>query len=181
MGGGTGIVWTVKLALTLVFITVTLITDYKEYKIKNTHVMIFLATGLALNGLTAGLPGLLDSLYGLLIPLTLILLFAVRMLGAGDIKALCAIGSMVGRAMSIYTMLLSIVAGGVIALGFMIFRKNALQRFRQFGAYLKQCFYMRKLLPYDQFTDEKSGFRFSLGILGGFILAVVYSRYMAYV
>lgn len=165
----------IKFTIVLLFITIAVITDYKEYKIKNIHVLIFLTAGIVLNGVTAGLTGLLDSVYGLLIPLALLLLFAVKMLGAGDIKALCTIGSIMGLKMSIYTVLLSIVAGGVIAVGFMIFRKNTLQRFKQLGTYLKQCFYLLKLLPYDQFTDEKSGFRFSLGILGGFILAVVYN------
>ncbi|MCL1816591.1 MAG: prepilin peptidase [Clostridiales bacterium] len=163
----------IKCALVAIFILIAVITDYREYKIKNKHIMPFLISGLLLNGLVFGLSGLLDSLYGLLIPLALFPLFMLKMLGGGDIKALCAIGAIVGFTMSIYTVLFSIVAGGVIALVFMLMRKNAWQRFKKLGIYLKQCFYLRKLLPYDRFVDEKSGFRFSLGIAGGFILTII--------
>ena len=159
-----------KYALAACFIFIALKTDYKECKIKNKHVLLFLAAGLIVNAIASGLAGLWDSLLGALAPLALLPLFILRMLGAGDIKALCAVGSIVRLRMSIYTVLFSIAAGGVIALGFMIFRRNARQRMKQFGSYLKLCCYMRKLLPYEQFADERSGFRFSLGIAGGFVV-----------
>jgi prepilin peptidase CpaA len=163
-----------KYAVAAVFIIAAVITDYREYKIKNRGVIVFSALGLVINGAAAGWGGLLDSVCGLLSPLVLIPLFALGMLGAGDIKALCAVGSIVGLKMGICTSLLSFVAGGIIALGFMIFRRNAARRFRQFGIYLKNCFYAMRFLPYGQLTDEKSGFRFSLGIIGGFAGAVVW-------
>lgn len=168
----------IKYSLAIVFILIAVATDYKEYKVKNKHVIVFLAIGIVFSCVSSGITGLLDSIYGFMIPLALFPLFALKMLGAGDIKGFCAIGGIVGLRMSIYTVLFSIIVGGAIALVFMIFRKNALQRFKKFGLYLMQCFYMHKLLPYDQFTDEKSGFRFTFGIFGGFILAILWVNHI---
>ena len=163
-----------RYALALAFVLIAVYTDWKAYKIKNRFVLLFAGLGLALNAVFYGLPGLQDALFGLLVPLALFPLFALRMLGGGDIKALCAVGSIVGYSASIQTVLFSFLAGGAIALGFMIFRRNAWQRAKQFVSYVKQCFWMGKLLPYDQFTDEKSAFRFSFGILGGFLAAAIW-------
>ena len=168
----TWIEW-IKIALTGIFIGLAVISDYKEYKIKNISVVAFLIAGLLFNLITAGTPGLYDSILGLLIPLILLPLFALRMLGAGDIKAFCAIGSIVGLKMNAFILLYSFLVGGILALGFMILRKNALERFKKLGSYLYRCLIEKKLLSYDSFTDEKSKFRFSLGIFGGFICTFI--------
>lgn len=162
-----------KFILITIFLTVATITDYKEYKIKNKTIVLFLLTGIIINFVTGGVLGLSDSIYGLLIPLVLFPLFALKMLGAGDVKAFCAIGSIIGFKLCVYTILFSFLSGGIIAIGFMLFRKNAVYRFGQFFKYFKQCFYMQKLLPYEQFKDEKSNFRFSLGLYFGFLLMVL--------
>ena len=161
-----------KIAVSLVFSAIIIITDYREYRIKNKSVIAFSAFGLLMNLTAGGLSGLLDSFLGLVIPLALLPLFALGMLGAGDVKALCALGSIAGWRKSVYIAAFSFVAGGVIAVFFMLLRKNALHRMKRFGAYVKQCFYTRSLLSYKEFTDEKSGFRFSLGIAAGYAAVV---------
>lgn len=123
--------------------------------------------------MTGGMDFFLQSVYGMLIPFILFPLFMLRMLGAGDIKALCAIGSIVCFKLSVYTILFSIIGGGIIALLFMIFRKNSIERFKIFFKYLKLCFFLRKLLSYEAFSDSKSIFRFSFGIAAGFTLTVL--------
>jgi len=115
----------------------------------------------------------LDSIYGLLIPLVLFPLYALKMLGAGDIKALCAIGTVLGFKLSVMTMLLTFVSGGVIALGFMLFNKNFTERFKNLFNYLKFSFFMRKMDKYNYGGSEKSYFRFSFAITTGTILTIV--------
>ncbi len=166
-----------KLFITVIFLVISVVTDYGEYKIKNKHVLCFSALGLVLNGIVGGIHGLMDSFFGMLAPLMLLPLFAIRMLGAGDIKALCAVGSIMGLKISVFTVLFSFMSGGIIALVFMLFRRNSMERMKQFGLYLGQCFYMRKILSYEQFADEKSKFRFSFGILCGFA-AIVFLGYV---
>jgi len=167
----------VNYTIATLFICIAVITDYMEYKIKNISVLMFSAIGVLVNAVMSGMDGIFDSFCGLLIPLLLFPLFMLKMLGAGDIKALCAIGSIVGLKTSIYTVLFSFIAGGAIALMYMILRKNAWYRMKQFGKYVSLCFLTQTLQPYGEFTDEKSGFRFILGISGGFLLAILWINY----
>lgn len=168
----------IKYSIALVFIILATISDYKSFKIKNKLVLTFLVIGFAFNGITAGTTGVLDSLYGALFPLVLFPLFAVRMLGAGDVKAFCAIGSILGLTQSIHVVIFSFIGGGVIAIFFMIFRQNALSRFKSFCTYIKMCFYSKKLLSYDQFTNSKGKFRFAYGILAGYLIMLTNNHLM---
>ena len=108
----------IKILICAVFLILINITDIKGFKIKNKVVLPTIIIGL-IYGLISN--SFLDSIYGLLIPLVLFPLYALKMLGAGDVKALCAIGSVLGFKLSVMTMLLTFVSGGVIALGFMHF------------------------------------------------------------
>ena len=148
-------------------------SDLKEYKIRNRLILPFLLIGLVLNTVNSGVAGLADSAIGLLLPLCLLPLFALKMLGAGDIKTFCALGSIVGWRKSIDTILYSFIVAGILALGFMIFRKNAATRFKSLIRYLKVCLYNRKLLSYEDFSDSGSHFRFAFAILGGYAVMVV--------
>lgn len=167
----------VKYCLGLVFVSLAVISDYKIYKIKNVHIMIFLIAGLIFNLLNGGLGGGIEAIMGALLPLVLFPLYALKMLGAGDIKAFCAIGSILGFEQIGYTIIFSFMAGGVIAVFFLVFRENALARFKAFWKYIYACFYMRRLLPYSSFTDPSGKFRFAYGIFCGFILSVINNYY----
>lgn len=109
----------------------------------------------------------------MLIPLVLFPLYALKMLGAGDIKALCSIGAVVGFKLSVMTMLLTFVSGGIIALGFMLFNKNFIERFKNLFNYFKMIFYTRHIEKYSYGGSEKSYFRFSFAITAGTIFAIV--------
>lgn len=170
----------IKYSICALFILLAAINDYRYYKIKNKLVLTFLVIGLIFNLVTGGASGGVKSIYACLIPLALFPLFALKMLGAGDIKAFCAIGSILGLTQIIYIVLFSFLGGGVIAVFFLIFRQNALERFKAFAKYIKMCFYLRKLLPYSEFTDENSKFRFAYGILSGFII-LVFASYNNYI
>jgi len=73
----------------------------------------------------------------------------------------------------VMTMLLTFVSGGVIALGFMLFNKNFIKRFKNLFNYLKMMFFMKKIEQYNYGGGEKSYFRFSFAITAGTILAIV--------
>lgn len=119
----------VRYFLGLIFTVAAVIQDIREYKIKNKLILIFLGIGIILSAADDGIRGVGDSLLGIIIPLVLLPLFALRMLGAGDIKAFCALGALLGAKGIINLMCISFLSGGVIALIFMIFRRNGLKRF----------------------------------------------------
>ncbi len=159
----------VKICICAVFLVLINITDIKGFKIKNKVVLPTIIIGL-IYGLIYN--NILDCVYGMLIPLVLFPLFALKMLGAGDIKALCAIGAVLGFKLSVMTMVLTFISGGIIALGFMIFNKNFVARFKNLFNYLKMSFFTRKLETYDYGGTEKSYFRFSFAITAGTVLAI---------
>ncbi len=160
----------IKILICAVFLVLINITDIKGFKIKNKVVLPTIILGLAYGLICSSF---LDSLYGMLIPLVLFPLYALKMLGAGDVKALCAIGAVLGFKLSVMTMLLTFISGGVIALGFMLFNKNFVERFKNLFNYLKMSFFMRKMDKYNYGGSEKSYFRFSFAITTGTILAIV--------
>ena len=159
-----------KLFVVVAFLVAINITDIKGYKIKNNVVLPTIIIGFICAMINNSF---LDSLYGMMIPLVLFPLYAFKMLGAGDVKALCAIGSVLGFKLSVETMLLTFVAGGIIALLFMICNRNFVDRFKYLFNYLKTCFLMKKIGKYNFGDNNKSYFRFSYAITLGTILAIV--------
>lgn len=159
-----------KIIICIAFLIAINITDIKGFRIKNKVVLPTIIIGL-IYGIICN--NFLDSIYGMLIPLALFPLYALKMLGAGDVKALCALGSVLGFNLSVMTMLLTFVSGGAIALGFMLFNKNFIKRFKNLFNYLKMMFFMKKIEQYNYGGGEKSYFRFSFAITAGTILAIV--------
>ena len=159
-----------KIIMCATFLMIINITDIAGYKIKNNVVLPAIIMGLVCGTIQSSL---LDSIYGMLIPLVLFPLYALKMLGAGDVKALCAIGAILGFKLSVMTMLLTFISGGVIALVFMLFNKNFVERFKRLFDYLKISFLTRKIEKYNYGGSEKSYFRFSFAITAGTVLAIV--------
>lgn len=154
------------------FVIVVMVQDIKEYKIKNISVIVMIAAGMLLRTVFGGAEGALGGFLGMLIPLALFPLFALRMLGAGDIKALCAVGAAVGAYQSLWFTVFSIISGGFIALLFMISRKNASERLGGLIKYIKFSIMSRSLKEYPA-GGERSVFRFSFGIAGGYCIYVI--------
>lgn len=126
--------------------------------------------GIATNTIFFGVNGFIFSITGCLVPvLLLIIFFALRMLGAGDIKLFAAIGSIMGLEFVLYNMAYSFLAGGVIALGILTVNRNGAQRFRHLWRYLKSCFLTLSLQPYTNFEDksDRAKFRFSYAVACG--------------
>lgn len=159
-----------KMLILAGFLLAINITDFKEFKIKNKIVLPVVILGLILGFIHKTF---FDSLLGLLFPLILFPLFALKMLGAGDIKALCAIGAVVGLKMSLLTVIFTFLCGGIIAVGFMVVNANFLSRIKYFWNYLKMCFATRTLQKYDFGGYNKSYFRFAYAITAGTIFTFV--------
>lgn len=164
--------WTLSLGfgLSLAFSICANYSDYRIYKIKNKLLARFLVIALLLHFLAGDI---LQCLGGLLFPLVLLPLFALRMLGAGDVKALCVVGALVAFPAAVMTTLCAILTAGVLACGVMLTRRNAKQRFQNLWIYLKCSVLSRKLMEYNE-SAEGGRFRFSFGITAGIALAAVF-------
>lgn len=156
--------------------------DIRTYRIYNLPIALGLAAGLVLNFMIDGIEGLAWSLLAAIIPAALlIVLFALRMLGAGDIKLFCAIGAIMGVPFVLLTMAFSFLAGGLMALCIMFVRGNFMQRLKHIKNYLKTCYFTHTFIPYTDFGDKSDGakFHFSLAIAAGSIIQIILSVFSA--
>jgi len=163
----------IKIIEVIVLIILALASDIKTYKIKNSIVYPFMLIGIVTNLVLGGIEGLIFSLTGLFITILLmIILFVLRMQGAGDIKLFGAIGSIMGLKFALYTIAYSYLFGGVMALIVMLINKNGKKRLMYLINYIRSCFLSLSLLPYTDFKDKSDGakFHFSYAIFCGTII-----------
>ena len=90
--------------------------DVRYRRIPNAFVLATLASGLAINAIFGGLPGVAASLAGC--TLGFILMFMLHVfgaMGAGDVKLFAAIGAVTGAHLIVPTFLVVIITGGLLA------------------------------------------------------------------
>lgn len=95
--------------------------DVRYRRIPNPFVLGTLVSGLAVNTIIAGLPGLSASVTGCL--LAFILMFMLHIfgaMGAGDVKLFASIGAVIGVHLVLPTFLVVVLTGGVLAVVSMI-------------------------------------------------------------
>lgn len=105
------------------------VIDWRTYRIPNWLTAGGMVFGLLYNTAAHGfMAGLLPALGGLGIGLVLLLpLYALRVMGAGDVKLMAMVGAFIGSSEILYAVLFTFVAGGVAALTFAVYRR-ALRR-----------------------------------------------------
>jgi prepilin peptidase CpaA len=164
-----------KIAILFLLVLLAVYNDIKSFKIKNLITYPAVVLGIFVNTYLYGSKGFKDAIIGALIPLiVLFIFFALRMLGAGDIKLFSAIGAVMGWRFSVFCIAYSFVFGGFISLIILLFRKNAKQRFIHLFNYLKTTFLLMKIEKYQDFCNDKNGlFRFSYAVLGGTLMALI--------
>ncbi|WP_417345639.1 A24 family peptidase [Ferrimonas sp.] len=110
------------LLTSLVFL-VAVVTDLRTERIPNGLVIFSLVSGILLNLLFEGWNGALSSLAGALVAgAILILFYAKKVLGAGDVKLMIGIGAILGPYMVFWNLCFGIIAGGFTTMGFALFR-----------------------------------------------------------
>lgn len=117
-----------KLILLFVVLLVALVTDLWKRKIYNALVLVGLLAGLFFNLHALGLDGAMFWLKGCALALLLFLpLYVVRGMAAGDVKLMTVVGGIVGLPLIIDVMLYVYIAGGLLALLIVLFRKQGLK------------------------------------------------------
>ena len=101
----------------LAFVSAVAVVDLRTRRIPNRLALTGAVCGLASNLATAGAAGALMSGAGLLVGLAMFLPFyLLRGMGAGDVKAMAAIGAFVGVKGALVAAGWTLVAGGIAAL-----------------------------------------------------------------
>ena len=108
----------IPVLLTIVLL-VAVVTDIRTRKIYNWLTFPAIVLGIALNVWFLGWHGLVFSLEGVGVACLSLLLFALLGgMGAGDVKLLWAVGAMMGPGFTIWALLFTTLAGGVIGIIF---------------------------------------------------------------
>jgi prepilin peptidase CpaA len=106
--------------------------DVKTRRIPNYLTLMTAAGGLVYNLVFHGWPGLLGALLGVLVGFAfLILPYIWGGMGAGDVKALAALGAWLGPGETVYLFCYMGMAGGLLALGVLCWKGLLWRKLRQ--------------------------------------------------
>lgn len=123
--------WPVKL-VALVLIVAAWI-DGRELRVPNWITFPMVLTGLFYNAWTGGWSGLQDGGIGLVVGLaTLLPLYAVGGMGAGDVKLMAGLGAWLGPVVAWNAFVVSVVVGAVMAIVMVLWRKSWTKHYTNF-------------------------------------------------
>jgi prepilin peptidase CpaA len=111
----------VSAGATVLVVAFATVWDVSKRRIPNAITFPAMGAGLLVGSATAGGWGLLAALGGaLLAPCVLMLLRLGKRLGMGDLKLAAAVGALTGPAVGALAMLLATLAGGLLAIAWML-------------------------------------------------------------
>ena len=115
-----------------------LVWDLRKGRIPNRITYSGMGAALALRALLGGWHGSVDGLIGGLLGGGIFLLFfLVRGMGAGDVKLMTAMGLFAGVRQCMVIMVVTALAGGVLAVAAMIYRRRGFQTLQNLGSLLR--------------------------------------------
>jgi prepilin peptidase CpaA len=104
-------------SIVLVAATIAAVMDVWKFKVYNALTVPLLLTGLVYHGIAGGMQGLLGSLGGVLFGFaSLIVVYAMGGIGAGDVKLMAAVGAWLGMPLTFYVFVTSALASGAYAM-----------------------------------------------------------------
>ncbi len=153
--------------LTFAVLTLALVatvTDLLYNKIYNWLTLPGIVLGLMAGAYFHGWMGLLHSFLGVGAALLLYgWMFAIRVMGAGDVKLLMAMGALGGGIFVIDVAIFGILVGGVMALGILIFKGRIREFARKIYRFLISVFYKNLVVEFPE-VDQKLTMPFGLAI-----------------
>jgi prepilin peptidase CpaA len=121
----------------LLVATVAAVIDVRQHRIPNWLTYPAMVMGIVLRWSFFGWRGLGSALAGCLLAGGIVFLFyLVRAMGAGDVKLLAAIGSLLGPSDVVVVLAATAISGGVLALFYVIFRRRVGATLRNMGSVL---------------------------------------------
>ncbi|MED1468698.1 A24 family peptidase [Bacillus salipaludis] len=146
-----------------IVLLICLITDIKSRKILNIVTLPTIIFGLFFYFFTTGVDGFLYSGKGLLVGLSLLLIpYLLGGMGAGDVKLMAAIGSLMGSSFVFYSFIYTALIGGAIAL-ILIIKKNGFINIIK-STFFNVVFFRSNLGSMIIAKDKKGSISFPYGV-----------------
>jgi prepilin peptidase CpaA len=102
----------------LVFVLGCVLVDLRSRRIPNALSVAGMAVGLAMSAFYDGFSGMRTSVVAALAMIALLLApFAVGGIGAGDVKMMAAVGSLLGPRLAFAALLVGMIFGGIVMIG----------------------------------------------------------------
>jgi len=114
--------------------------DLRDGRIPNALTLLGMAAGCAFKAASGGLAGAGEALSGAALPFAFgILLFALGMVGAGDVKLLMALCAFTGLGDAPKLLACVLAAAGAASLFILVFRAGVKERAKYFAGYLRSA------------------------------------------
>lgn len=150
------------------------ITDLNNRKIYNKVIFPILFCIFILHLILNGYTGLLSSIIGLISGISILIIpFALRGIGAGDVKLLALIGAIKGSVFAVNTALYMFIIGGAIALIIIIFHKETINFFKSLFRYLAGLVRGHHYKLEFSTTPFVKKFPYSIAITGGAVICLI--------
>lgn len=152
-----------------------MLMDLATGKVSNYLILISAVAGLIWQSVRGGPKAAAEGMAGMLTAFAvLFILFAFRMLGAGDIKLFCALGAVLGPSGILRCIAFSLFFGAVIAVPLMLIRGISTERLTYFITYIRGLAYSKDLRPYRRGGSERpENFHFTVPIFMSVVCIVV--------
>lgn len=149
-------------------------TDLTARRIPNGLCLAGIAAALALHGFTSGSTGLITAMLGLLLAFGLTLpLWLLGWMGAGDVKLMSAVGSLVGHGLVLPVLLAVALTGGALAVVALLARKQINSAWQRLQAGLALSMISRRPMTLSPEVDHEIHLPYAIAIALGSIGAVL--------
>jgi prepilin peptidase CpaA len=147
------------------FLLLAIQQDLTRMRIPNWLTLPSLLGALALGGVGAGAPGLLQALAGAGIALAIMFVpFAFRWLGAGDVKAGMVLGALWGPGVFPQAFWWMVVAGGLLAIALLAARGELAEMLRRWGHSAWTTFMTRRVTYFGPAEGATTGLPFAVAM-----------------
>ena len=156
-----------------ILLLVAVYTDFRWGKIRNWTTLPAVGLGLALSAAFYGWPGIVFSAegLGLAVGISLVLSVFGRVMGAGDMKLLMAVGAMVGPKILIWALVYGVLTGGVAAIGVALAQKRLGRELRML--YSSLAGRAASVSPLDYQTSQSARLPYAIPLAAGVVMSIV--------
>lgn len=150
-------------------------TDLHARRIPNVLTLAGCVVGLLIGAIAGGIPGFFDAGQGLLLAFALSLPFWLfGWVGAGDVKLIAAVGAFVGASLVVETLLAIGIAGGVLAIGALLWRGLLARTGERMAATFSLSLAARRWIHVEPGAQERDvRLPYALAISAGTLAAVL--------